>query len=425
MRLPISNSVGFNLRDVTPKPLVPLGAGSGGMEEVLCDGCGTYVHFARCRVMSKQQGTWKCLVCCSKSTQLYRCCGRWPLPEHQGIPDEDKQRFMRSIAGMGMKDVKLALAAFIERYTNREDYFERGGAFLPLNVWGTQGFDVEAIAQHSPPEDIDTHEVLGTVYRVRILTSGVRGSDGMRRSSQWQASEPPAKRQKKSSGTLALGDQAAPKAGDEGQGEDEKEDVEDEPKEGEEDEEDDDDDDDDSSSSTSSSSSSASKKRHKKHSAKHRNAKKDKKKKKAAKKAAKAKAKKEKKERDAAKQAVRDEAKRVKLEEKKEKADSAKKEKQTAQIRKLAVDIVKKLAPLKEHMMKTLDDPNSDMVPVTVKKATSQSYKDIVDLIKTSTRRSTNDTVEYPYTSMKDQLLIINVWGGREGGVTSIRSKSR
>ena len=52
---------------------------------------------------------------------------------------------------------------------------------MPLSVWQKKGFDVDAIAAKAKAEDKQEHEMLGTCYRVRLLTTGERGSEGAAR----------------------------------------------------------------------------------------------------------------------------------------------------------------------------------------------------------------------------------------------------
>ena len=49
---------------------------------------------------------------------------------------------------------------------------------MPLSVWQTRGFDAERIRRNSAESDMMSHDVLGTVYRVAILSSGSKGEQG-------------------------------------------------------------------------------------------------------------------------------------------------------------------------------------------------------------------------------------------------------
>lgn len=46
-----------------------------------------------------------------------------------------------------------------------------GGQFLPLAKWRHDGFDDVAIAARTVPEDITEDDVLGTCYRVKIMST--------------------------------------------------------------------------------------------------------------------------------------------------------------------------------------------------------------------------------------------------------------
>jgi hypothetical protein len=51
-----------------------------------------------------------------------------------------------------------------------KECFYDGGEYLPLNVWGHRGFDKTRIETLSRDEDIREDAVLGTTYRVKIVT---------------------------------------------------------------------------------------------------------------------------------------------------------------------------------------------------------------------------------------------------------------
>ena len=218
-------------------------------------------------------------------TQLYRAYGNWPTSEFKGMSPTDQMAFMREIGAKNtINDIKVSANELFNRFVKLEDNFSEGGAYLPLTVWATKGFNIDNIERLSLAGDVKEHPVLGTVYRVRILTVGRNGSRGWTRDSSFQSART-IQRPPKRARTEAL--PAPPAEAAEGA-----EDAEPEA------EEDGDDDSSDSSSSSSSSSSSASKKKSKKKK-KAKKAKKAKKKdkKKKKKEAEKAKAEKEKKKR--------------------------------------------------------------------------------------------------------------------------------
>jgi hypothetical protein len=71
--------------------------------------------------------------------------------------------------GLGSTEAMAAAEQLLERVIADMHEVSEGGEFLPLGVWGVRGFDIEAIRAHTPPEDMKTDKVLGTVYRVRVV----------------------------------------------------------------------------------------------------------------------------------------------------------------------------------------------------------------------------------------------------------------
>jgi len=65
------------------------------------------------------------------------------------------------------------------RYQKEEEYYGEGGAYLPLCVWQKKGWDIDLIREKSRPEDIRYMEQGGEVYRVRIMSAGLRGVKGL------------------------------------------------------------------------------------------------------------------------------------------------------------------------------------------------------------------------------------------------------
>jgi hypothetical protein len=71
--------------------------------------------------------------------------------------------------GLNSTEAMAAAEQLLERVIADMHEVSEGGEFLPLGVWGVRGFDIEAIRAHTPPEDMKTDKVLGTVYRVRVV----------------------------------------------------------------------------------------------------------------------------------------------------------------------------------------------------------------------------------------------------------------
>jgi len=95
------------------------------------------------------------------------------------------------------KALKLKADEAFARYNEEEEFYEEDGRFLPLSVWGNQGFDTSLIRLNSLPKNIKMHSVLGEVFRVPILAMGTRGACGWKRSSG-QTSTGPCKKLKAS-----------------------------------------------------------------------------------------------------------------------------------------------------------------------------------------------------------------------------------
>ena len=66
----------------------------------------------------------------------------------------------------------------MQAFEEHAEYYDDGGEWLPLSVWAARGFDVEAIALKSRPEDRKPHPIVGETFRVSILRSGHRGNKG-------------------------------------------------------------------------------------------------------------------------------------------------------------------------------------------------------------------------------------------------------
>ena len=119
---------------------------------------------------------WKCNRCQSKATMLARCGVReadLTLPE---IPLAERSAFWSS--DMKIDKLRVEAEKLLSSYSRRERWFSEGGAFLPLSVWQTKGWDVERLKANTPPEDIRETAQGGTCYRVRILSQGESGVEG-------------------------------------------------------------------------------------------------------------------------------------------------------------------------------------------------------------------------------------------------------
>ena len=162
-----------------------VGQGSVGMKPfsedaltVWCMHCGDACDALKCRLRSKTKELWRCQRCCSKITMLHRGFGCWPTPEFSGLNDAEKSAFYKSAQELGYKEMMIKANSVITKHQSHEQFFERGGEFLPLSVWASKGYDPEIIRTRSKPQNKSSHEVLGDVYRVAILATGERGARG-------------------------------------------------------------------------------------------------------------------------------------------------------------------------------------------------------------------------------------------------------
>ena len=155
--------------------------------KVRCELCGQMTHYARCRSISKNAGTWRCHICGVRHVQLRRIAGVWPFASFAELAANKREDFYKRIAALGCKEIAKELETLVTE-ESLHDYFKEGGRFLPLSVYERDGYDVEAIKKNTNAKDIMQHPVLGTVYRVSILDSGVQGFKGTRKTTKASAS---------------------------------------------------------------------------------------------------------------------------------------------------------------------------------------------------------------------------------------------
>ena len=148
-------------------------------ETLFCSTCKMHRPYGNCRLTAKKEGPkFKCAYCSTTTTQLYRGFGSWPPAAWSKVPEVEQARFYSMASTMSGKAVIDEALALIETYHKEEHFYEEGGAFLPLSVWDRKGFDINLIQLHSKDEDKQTHPVLGATFRVKILRTGNRGSQG-------------------------------------------------------------------------------------------------------------------------------------------------------------------------------------------------------------------------------------------------------
>ena len=152
----------------------------------LCESCGSHVAVDKCRKIGKQPAErYRCLRCGCRMVQLHHAYGQWPTSKFENLSDTEKQDFFLQIGPCTTRTQVFAKShEMLTRFESHSKFYAEGGEFLPLGVWATRGFDAARIERMADVSDIQEHAVLGTTYRVAILTTGSKGAKGTSRSEQ-------------------------------------------------------------------------------------------------------------------------------------------------------------------------------------------------------------------------------------------------
>jgi hypothetical protein len=94
--------------------------------------------------------------------------------------------FYRGTDNMTADQLAAKANEVMSAYSSEEQHFFDGGEFLPLSVWERRGFDIQRIESRTRPEDVKDDDVLGKVFRVRIISTGVQMRVGNERKSTIQ-----------------------------------------------------------------------------------------------------------------------------------------------------------------------------------------------------------------------------------------------
>ena len=141
-------------------------------KRVTCLDCGE--ECKKYRVLSKNQCTFRCNKCSYVHTRLFRN-GNKHVIEGTDLQGTDRRQFFKDSHNANSTNQKHLVTQVIRK---TERTYKLGGAFKPLSVWTTQGYDGEAIARHSRPEDVMADPMFGLLYRVPELYVGFGGSEG-------------------------------------------------------------------------------------------------------------------------------------------------------------------------------------------------------------------------------------------------------
>ena len=144
--------------------------------EVYCHYCGSAAEHSNCRLMAKGTMKFKCKKCVRVDLTVSRKAGSVEFIREW--PREEMQAFYKNAAVESAHGVTELFQKNFRKFRNVEEYFEVGGAYLPLSVWTTKGWDPERIKVNSKPEDVRYSEQGCEVYRARIMSTGTRGAQG-------------------------------------------------------------------------------------------------------------------------------------------------------------------------------------------------------------------------------------------------------
>ena len=141
-----------------------------------CCKCGGEVDPLRCA--GKSPGTWKCRICNTRSVQLSRAFGSWPIPEYKALSEEAKRQFWADAkdCSSASKIAELVQRTMTSSVTNHEATVTEG-EWLPLAVWAHRGWDTAQIVATATKHNSKPDARWGTLYKVCVE----RDSRGARR----------------------------------------------------------------------------------------------------------------------------------------------------------------------------------------------------------------------------------------------------
>ena len=132
-----------------------------------CGKCLQEVDPLRCRYVSKKGEQFKCHACNSKHSGLCRMLGTWPIDAFKRLPPEEQTTFWQQ-AGNTTEHLKQQVFDIMKKEYVEQRKIEESGTYLPLSVYGSQGYDTDRIAKFC--KDTRIHPELGLTYKVNLLT---------------------------------------------------------------------------------------------------------------------------------------------------------------------------------------------------------------------------------------------------------------
>jgi hypothetical protein len=125
------------------------------------------VDVLKARLTGKKNGCWTCRKCACSYTQLHRQWGGWPPAEWASFSAEERKDFWLAIGACDTKeDQERCVLEKLGKKITETRMAGAGGKYLPLSVYGAQGFDIEVIRKGCT--DKKPHPLFGEVYRVEI-----------------------------------------------------------------------------------------------------------------------------------------------------------------------------------------------------------------------------------------------------------------
>ena len=147
---------------------------------LVCCQCGEHIGDLSFQVTNAQRGTFCCGRCACTQTKMWRINGRGSRKFLQCMSEPERQQWMREAQSADKSKLIHMMQTAVTKYCQREKRFSYGGAFKPLSVWETLGYDTAIIARESLPEDVRGDRMFGLVYRVPELLVEQVGRDGKR-----------------------------------------------------------------------------------------------------------------------------------------------------------------------------------------------------------------------------------------------------
>ena len=125
----------------------------------------------KCKLDKKLEGLaspglhFVCKQCNCKRSTLSQLFGYWPVELFTALPEEQQIEFWRSEA-KGRLAIQNALVMEVANHREDEQKTSVGGKYLPLEVWGRKGFDIEKIKAECT--DTEEHPIFGACYNVGL-----------------------------------------------------------------------------------------------------------------------------------------------------------------------------------------------------------------------------------------------------------------